>query len=208
MFFRYSCFLYAIIVDNWQQITDDNNSGENYSNLQTKAETMKTEQHNETLRNIAKSNLEFAVECIDEYKTADDCFKSYSVNTADTVKETVKGWDADDVKFAIAAFSEFVAEYKEITADFVSITRDGKILDNSGVSWEWQVKQYDVIAGVALQAEFDGFGYVGEKWYGDESLEDTIKNSELFLQLKCCIEENEVDRLNERNGVDSSGYAQ
>jgi len=43
VFFQYSCFLYLFIVDSWRQIADDIRIRVKHSNLQTKAETMKTE---------------------------------------------------------------------------------------------------------------------------------------------------------------------
>jgi len=176
--------------------------------LKLKAKTMKTEKHYEALTRIAKSNFEAYTEMVDQYETADDCRDSFCGNTGDTVRENVKGWDQEDVDYAVGTYINLIREYREKLADFVAIKSDGEIVDNSGLTWDQQVKWYDAVAGVALTAEFDGFGYVGEEFYGDESLIDTIKNSELFLKLKCCIEENEIDRLNKLNGVDSSGYAQ
>ena len=79
---------------------------------------------------------------------------------------------------------------------FIAIMRDGEIKDNSGISWDWQVKSGDygdVVAGVSLKAEFDGFGYVSQVWYGDESHEDEIKNSELYGSIITAIQDNEIN---------------
>ena len=78
---------------------------------------MKTKEHYEALTRIAQSNFEEYIEMIDEYETADDCFDSFWGNTGDTVRENVKGWDQEDVDYAVGTYINLVVEYREQLAD-------------------------------------------------------------------------------------------
>tara|TARA_Y100000004_G_C8656463_1_gene303325 strand:- start:65 stop:352 length:288 start_codon:yes stop_codon:yes gene_type:complete len=90
-------------------------------------------------------------------------------------------------------------ETKTDIQDFVAITADGEVVDNSYISWSVQMRLHNVVAGVNLYAAKDGeFEWVAEEWYGPEcdqngeNLHDKIRNSELFNHLRTAIQDSDL----------------
>jgi len=77
------------------------------------------EQLEQQLTAIARSNVGSAVDLIDTYESVEQCFFSFERNVAETIRETVKGWDVDDVKWAANQYAKLWAESELPKHDFL-----------------------------------------------------------------------------------------
>lgn len=60
----------------------------------------------ENLESVAASNFEGATELMETYETVEACFISWEQNIVDTIKETLTGWVADDLKYALDHYAK------------------------------------------------------------------------------------------------------
>lgn len=98
----------------------------------------------ENLESVAESNFNQAKELLETYETVEDCFISFEQNVVDTIKETLTGWVADDLLYALEHYAKTWIESELPIIDHIVDCYDYKngLLENG--SYDLLAKKYDL----------------------------------------------------------------